>query len=412
MRRRASIREAVRVALDSLGSHKLRSFLTLLGIIIATTTLIGVVAVIKGMDAYIAERVANLGSNAFIIVRMPLLGEFNPKRVLDLLRRNPELRPEEYEYLRENMTLAQEVGLETRNTRDVRYRNQNLENVSVRGVTPNLILIDVQQVNYGRYISEADNRHRAYTAFIGQDLVDRLFPGIEPLGKTLQVDGLPYEVVGVAKPLGTTFGQSQDTFVYIPIETFFKIYGSRRGKAINVRTRGPELMSETQDQARMLLRAFRHQRPGQDDTFGIIASAELMDLWHQLTGAIAAATIAVTSVFLVVGGIVIMNIMLASVTERTHEIGVRKSLGARRRDILLQFLVESSVLATVGGVFGVIGAVAAVRILEATTSVPAVIPFGAIVLAVGLSTVVGMFFGIYPARKAAMLDPIVALRSE
>jgi putative ABC transport system permease protein len=412
MRQTASLREALWVALDSLASHKLRSFLTLLGIVIATTTLIGVIAVIKGMDAYIADRVANMGSNVFLVMRMPLLGEFNPKKVLELLRRNPELRVEEYEYLRDNMTLAQEVGLETRKTRDVRYGNQNLEDVAIRGVTPNIIFIDIEQVSYGRYISEADNRHRAYTTFIGQDLVDRLFPGVDPLGKWISIDGIPYEVVGVAKALGTTFGQSQDNFAYIPIETFFKIYGNRQGMAINVRARGPEWMTETEDQARMLLRARRHLRPGEEDTFGIIASAELMDLWHQLTGAIAAATMAVTSVFLVVGGIVIMNIMLATVTERTHEIGVRKSLGARRRDILMQFLVESALLAMIGGVLGLLGAVAVVRVLASATSVPAVIPVSAIALAVGLSTAVGMFFGIYPARKAAMLDPIVALRAE
>ncbi len=410
--RTATLREALAVALDSLRSHKLRSFLTLLGIIVATTTLIGVIAIIEGMNRYIAERFANLGTNVFLIVRIGIISDFTPKKFLEILRRNPLLKPEEYEYLRGHMTLAAEVGLQANTTHDVRYGNESLEDVQVAGVTPNMIYIDVLEVDYGRYISESDNQHRTSVAFLGRDVVNRFFPNADPLGKTIQVDGRPFQVAGVAKPLGTVFGFSRDNFVFIPIETLFKMYGSRRNMAFNIRARGTEYMRAAEDEARLLLRAYRHVRPNEPDNFGLIASDEIMELWKRITGAIAATAVAVTSVFMVVGGIVIMNIMLASVTERTHEIGIRKSVGARRRDILLQFLVESALLAACGGILGVLAAWGVTSAVRAFTPMPTAIPASAVVMAVVLSAAVGLFFGIYPARKAARLDPIEALRVE
>jgi putative ABC transport system permease protein len=248
--------------------------------------------------------------------------------------------------------------------------------------------------------------------FIGMDIQNRFFTGTDSIGKTIAIDGRPFEVVGVAQSKGSLFGQSQDNFVAIPEQTYFKIYGDRTGIQFNFSALDRDHLQEAIDQVRSLLRSYRHLRPNQDDTFGIQSSDTLVSTWDQLTGAIASAAVGIVSVFMVVGGVVIMNIMLAAVSERTREIGVRKSVGARRQDILNQFLVESSMLSGMGGLMGVTIAWAVAIAVRSFTPVPMEVPLNAIVIGVTLSALVGLFFGIYPARRAARLDPIVALRSE
>jgi putative ABC transport system permease protein len=408
----ASFREATFVAADSLRSSKLRSFLTLLGIILATTTLIAVMSVINGMDAYIAENVSNMGADGFRIVRMAFIGNWDPKKFLEFQRKNPQLRPEEFDFVKERATLCRELGMAAGRGVKVTYKGESVDSVGLQGGTPNYAVINNYTVEHGRFFTEVENQRRLYVAFIGNDLRTRFFPNVDPIGKTIEVEGRPFEVIGVSKAKGSVFGQSQDNFVTIPVETYFKIYSSRTGIAYIALAKDRTVLTQAMDEIRMLIRSFRHLRPKQDDTFAMISSDSLTAAWDQLTGAIAATAVAVVSVFMVVGGVVIMNIMLAVVTERTREIGIRKSVGARRRDILNQFLVESSMLAACGGLMGVTIAWLVAVLVRSFTPVPMRLPMTAIIIGVGLSTVVGLFFGIYPAQRAAKLDPIEALRAE
>jgi len=410
MKRRIFLREPVSVALETLRAHKMRSFLMLLGTILSVSTLIVVIALISGVNRYIADRVANLGSNVFLLTRFPLITDV--EEYVKANRRNKKVTWDDYEALRANMKLAERVGVELRTPGKVRAGSHSLEDCNVRGVTANMVDIDIVTPADGRYISEGDDQSRALTTMIGQDVANQIFPNVDPIGHQIIIDSRPFQVVGIARPIGSAFGQSQDNFVYIPIQTYFKIYGTQDTIWVNIQARSAEWMERAQDEARAMMRARRHLAPNETDNFGIFDSASLMNLWKNLTGVIATAMIGVVSVFLVIGGVVIMNVMLATVTERTREIGIRKALGARHRDILLQFLVEATVMASVGGAIGVLTAYAISGLTRATTSVPMNVPFTAVVIAQLISAAVGIFFGVYPAKKAASLPPIEALRQE
>jgi len=410
-RRGVSLKEPVLIALETLRTHKLRSFLTLFGVILSVSTLIIVVSMVQGANKYVSDKVANFGSNVFLVERFPIIT--SAEAYVKLSRTNKEVTWDDYEFVRDNMRYADSIGLQVTRNGNVKYKTETIEDVSVRGVTANMANIDTEEVASGRYITDADDEHRANVAMIGTDIVKRFFPGIEPLGKSIYIDGEAYEVVGVAKEIGTTFGQSQDSFVYIPIQTWRKVYGSYNADFhINVKAISAELMHPAEDEARMLMRARRHLTAKQDDTFGIVEPSAIMDLYNNLTGSLTSGSIFVVGIFLVIGGIVIMNIMLASVTERTREIGVRKSLGATRRDVLMQFLVESGVMATIGGIMGVIVAVAISFVVGHLTSFPMDLPIGWAITGVVVAASVGIFFGVYPAYKASKLNPIEALRAE
>ena len=403
-------REAFWIALEALRTHKLRSFLTLLGVVIATTTLIVVMSIVNGMNLYISDRIANLGANVFIVHQYQWAQGY--EYWLKAQRRNKPIRMEDFQFLEENLKGYKNIGADCRLWRgaDIRYKKHTLYEVTVSGATPSMIDIGQQQVEYGRYFAEADYQHAAKVCFIGQDLVEEFFPGLDPIDKEVLVRGLPFRVIGVARKIGTTFGQSQDNFVHIPLTTLQRTFTSRPQLGVSVQAWDARQMMILEDEVRALMRARHHLPYKEDDDFGINASDTLMDAWRRLTGTIFAVTIGIVAVFMVVGGIVIMNIMLASVTERTHEIGIRKSLGARRRDILMQFLIESSVMAGVGGLLAILLSFGISKLVDIvfTSSVP----LFAVVVGLVLSTGVGLFFGLYPASKAAKLDPIEALRTE
>ena len=409
----ASFAEAISVATRSLRSSKLRSFLTLLGIILATTTLIAVMSVIHGMDVYVAQNLSDMGSDGFKIRRMPMMmGQFDPKKYIEMSKRNPQLSEEEFQFVKSHTTMVREIGMEAYRNVSVTQAKEHLDGVTLQGASSNINVMQNLQAVSGRFIAESDDQRRLQVAFIGNDLKERFFPNIDPVGRTIQIEGRPFEVIGLSREMGSVFGESQDNFVVIPIQTYFKMYGNRSGINYCAQALDQGHLFQSQDEARMLVRTYRHLRPGKEDNFGVADSGSLVSAWDRLTGAIAATAVAVVSVFMVVGGVVIMNIMLAVVTERTHEIGIRKSVGARRRDILNQFLVESSLLAASGGVIGVLLAWCVAIAVRNLTPVPMAMPLSSVFLSVFLSGAVGLFFGIYPAQRAARLDPIAALRVE
>lgn len=406
------LREAIAIALDTLRAHKLRSFLTLLGIIISVCTLVAVVALVQGVNTYVGSKIARLGSNIFTVNQFSLDEMTNPVRFNRAKQRNPVLRYSDYQFLRSAARLPLAIGAEVQTTGLIKHNGRSLEQVTIDGETPNMLGMSAFQVAQGRFIAPTDEQHRRMVAFIGPDLVTHLFGGANPLGSDINIGGQQFEVIGVATKQGDVFGQSQDNFALIPLSTYQKIYGTGGSLDFPVQARSARLLPATMDEMQMLMRVRRHLGWNTTDDFGIIGSGALMTLWHTLTGAIAGVMVGVSAVFLVVGGIVIMNIMLAAVTERTQEVGTRKAVGARHGDILRQFLVESAVLSTIGGLIGVLIAYAFTLIAGALTPIPFSLPVGAVIAAVLISTLVGLFFGVYPANKAAKLTPIAALHAE
>jgi len=402
--------ETLRLSFDALRAHKLRSFLTLLGVILAVTTLVAVMSVVDGMNAYVADRVANLGANVFIVDRF---GIITSQDAWVKAQKRPLIVLEDYERLRDTMKTARAVAAEDDRRVQVRSGNVKMDDTDVLGVTPNYADVRNLNVAQGRFITGADDTHRSEVVFIGADIAKKFFPSVDPIGKTINAETHSYEVVGVAEAIGTAFGRSQDNFVIMPLGTYYKEW-HRQTDWLGIFIQAPngEMMQASEDEARMLMRAWRHLPYDAQDNFAILGSDSIMALWHDLTGNLALVAVMLVSVFLVVGGIVIMNIMLASVTERTREIGIRRSLGARKKHILLQFVTESAVLASAGGLIGIGLAYGIVWLGRTLTSIPMETSLSAVLVSLGVSTAVGLFFGIYPAMKAAKLDPIEALRAD
>ncbi|MCC6743345.1 MAG: ABC transporter permease [Acidobacteria bacterium] len=404
--------EAARIAMASIWAHKLRSFLTLLGVIIGVSVVIAVATLIEGANVYVDEKLAALGSGVFFVNKASVTNVGDFEKFLEQMRKNPNLDMQDVDALAEQTVMAEHVGALDGRSGEVRNDTELLQDVGIQGCTPNMIYMSQVTPEQGRYVNVFDQKNRRPAAFLGSEVSDALFPSVDPVGREVRIDGLTYTVVGVAKKMGTVLGQSQDNFVILPLSTYLKVYGARRSLTIYVKARPDVTLERAQDDIRTILRA-RHQRTfDESDDFAIVNDQAIADLAGQITGIVAAIAIPITLISLVVGGIVIMNIMLVVVTERTREIGIRKSLGARRNDILMQFLVEAVILSGTGGAIGVVVAYSTMKFVSYLSPIPAALPVFWSVLAVALSAGVGLFFGIYPAMKASKLDPIVALRAD
>jgi putative ABC transport system permease protein len=403
--------EAAAIALTSILSHKLRAFLTLLGVIIGVFVVTAVATVIEGANVYIKEKIATLGSGVFRVQKASMtFGDF--QKFQEAYRKNPDLKLDDLYALRENVNLAEQIGAQDGSSKPVKYSNISVEGVGTQGVTPNMIYLSNVEAAQGRYISDADEESRRYVAYIGAEVATKLFPSEDPLGKAIKIGNEEYTVIGVAKALGTVLGFSQDNFIHIPMATYLKVFGSRRSLTFVIRAREGVPIDRVEDQVRLLLRT-RHKRDyNQEDDFAFTSDETTEQTLGTITKTVASVAFPVVGISLVIGGIVIMNIMLATVTERTREIGIRKSLGATRRDILVQFLVESAMLSLMGGIFGLLLALTVMTIVGRIAPIPVAIPVYAPIIAILVSTLTGLFFGIYPANRAAKLDPIVALRAD
>jgi len=401
--------EYASVAIDSLRANKLRSFLTLLGIIIGISSIIAVISIIQGLDRYWKEKVSNFGPNTFVVTQFPITT--NLDKFFEMIRRNPEVHADVAESIRRGCVACEAVGVETHKQVSVRFTKQSLEDIDMSGITPNILDIEGYGVDSGRALQDWDEQHSRFVAFVGADIAEKLFLGLDPLGKEIYIDGHWYTVIGVAEKKGTVFGFSRDNFAKIPLATFQKIYGARRTVNISIRARADQ-MQQAQDQSRLVMRTLHHLNYHEDDDFGLITSEGVNELFNNLTNVIFSVSLFVVGISLVVGGIVIMNIMLVSVVERTKEIGIRKAVGARQQDVVNQFLVESVVLCCAGGAGGIVFAFCISWLLAKFTPLPSSFPLWAPLVALTLSTIIGVFFGIYPARRAGRLDPIEALRAE
>jgi putative ABC transport system permease protein len=403
--------ESLSMAWLSLRSNKLRTFLTLLGIIIGVLTVIAVVSIIQGLNNYVYSKMSFYGANDFSVQKFSMIGT-SLKEFREQMKRK-DLTMTELQLLRDRCRSCELVGATTSTEQTVKFGNQSIKNTEIRGVTYNSHLIgSTLELESGRHIQRQDETNSRYVCIIGADVVEKLFPGHDPLGRWLKVASRDFLIIGTGKKIGKLLGFSQDNYVRIPITTFMKVYGSRRSVSIDIHTGSQAQMLQAEEEVRTILRSWRKRSYNEPDDFSFATSETFIQFYKTATSGIYFAMIAIASIALIVGGIVIMNIMFVSVSERTKEIGIRMAVGARRRDILFQFLIESSVISAIGGIVGILLGFTVAKIVSATTSMPSSVEPASIALAVLMSWTLGLFFGIYPANRAAKLDPVEALRAE
>jgi putative ABC transport system permease protein len=402
--------ESARIALAAIWASKLRSVMTVLGNIVAVTSIIAVVSLIQGLNVAVQDAILNeAGADSFSVQQFPITFS---EEAFEQFRYNPRITETDAAAIRRYSPLASAVMLESQGNGQVAYRGNTLDNVSIRGVTSEFASFATFNAERGRLMSAIEVERSHPVALLGWEVADLLFGGNDPLGKLIQIEGVHFRVVGVSVKRGAFLGDSQDDFVVIPLRQFQIIFGARRALSVTVKPRDISTIAAAMDEATVALRVARRLRPRQPDNFGMFTSDTFLDLYRQATTGIFAVLVGVVALSLVVGGIVIMNIMLMVVTERTREIGLRKALGARRSDIMAQMLTESVVLSMVGGVIGVLMGALIATAISSFTPVEASIELWSIALGIGITALVGLFFGLYPAARAARLDPIEALRRE
>jgi putative ABC transport system permease protein len=401
--------EGVVIAIKSIAANKLRSILTLIGIIIGVTTVIAVVSIINGMNNYVAVKINAIGSNSFIVDKE---GIITSEEDWWNARKNKDITMEDMDAVKRGCTLCEDIGGAVESVRRVKYGSNYLEDIYLTGSTYNFTDVSDIDIDYGRNLDQNDEDHRTAVCLVGPDIVDNLMKIGDPLGRDIKIGNYYFRVVGVGKSRGSFLGQNQDSWICIPLSTFEKYFGRHMSIALYAKARDVKYLDEAQDEARMILRSRHKLKYNQKDDFGIMTAGSLMQLYNGITGAAWMVLVILSSVSLLIGGIVIMNIMLVSVTERMREIGIRKAIGARRRDILWQFLIEAVTLSILGGAIGVLLGIGLALGVHRFTPLPASIELWAVFAGLGVASSVGIVFGLFPALKAARLDPIEALRYE
>jgi len=403
--------EAFRLAMQSLWANKLRSMLTLLGVIIGVASVITVVTLTNGAKQFVTSKLNTYGAATVTVNKMP--DNFMTIEEYMEFQKRKDVLYDDYRAILEECTLCASVGAQRTSVGKVVYGKESTTDTSIRGWTWTMPAISNQNITVGRIFTQTEDEHATHVAIVGADIVDNMLGAGDPLGKEIRVDGSPYTVIGVGEAQGKMFGSSMDNWVSIPLTAYLHQYGTHATMSIYVDAGGGgSVMDNVMDQLRTIMRTQRHLAPGAKDSFTIDTSATFQDLLGNILNNFGAVVAAIASISLVVGGIVIMNIMLVAVTERTREIGVRKALGAKRNDILRQFLIESSTLSALGGIIGILMGIAVAKGITLAISFPSSVELWSVIVSLFVATAVGLFFGIYPAYKAAQLDPITALRAE
>jgi putative ABC transport system permease protein len=402
--------DSILIALQAIWANKLRSFMTVLGNIVAVTSIVTVVTLIQGMNGMVKDAiVSDIGADNFTVQRMPpVFSEDEAERN----RSNPLITLDEAEAIRKFSPLIVSVAAQAGRNSTVSYRREEINNANIQGVTSSYSDFSTFSVERGRMMSPVEVERGQHVTILGYSLADRLFGDIDPLEKTVKIAGIGFRVVGVSEQKGSFFGNSQDNFAVVPLDAYQRLFGARQSLTLMVKPVSTDRMPDAMDDAMVALRVSRHLKPSAPNNFGVLTSDTILDLYRQVTSGIFAVLVGIVALSLVVGGIVIMNIMLMVVTERTREIGLRKALGAKRKDIMSQVLTESITLSTLGGVIGILLGSLAATLIAALTPLPARLEMWSVVLGVGITAAVGLFFGAYPASRAASLDPIEALRRE
>ena len=406
-----NISESVAIATSSLWAHKLRSVLTLIGVVIGVAAVIAVVSLINGANQYVATKVFNLGADVFGVSKQPSIIT-NVDDFLEFQKRK-RITYDDYEAIREECKNCREIGAAMGGRVEVKSGVNSLKDTNLRAWTPQMAELYDVDLMAGRHITETDLKSAAPVCVIGMDLVDNLMPGLDPVGKELSWNNTPCQIIGVGKKEGSSLGTSLDNWIVLPLTTYRKEFGNAQDSLrVTVRAGSAEKIQDTVDEVRQIMRGRHHLKYADKDDFAIETSDSFLSLWKDISGTFFVVTIMIASISLVVGGIVIMNIMLVSVTERTREIGVRKALGARRGDILRQFLIESSTISVIGGAVGVLCGVMVAKFVSLVSPLPSAVQLWSVIGGLLVALSVGLFFGTYPASKAAKLDPVEALRSE